>query len=138
MNKLLFLLSCWALNAYTTDFDTNNSLINFYGKSKTKINIVIKDNVDIQEKVTSAGSLALKDNVATENAFIIQKLLDANYNIAGKANLSEWANFRSEESVSGWSSLGGQTTHYLFNNFIDIKTYEYNQHKYIVWKYFYL
>ena len=99
------------------DFDTNNSLIEFYGLSDEKINIVIKDNIDIEGKVTSAGSIALKDNIASENAFIIQKLIDANYNIAGKANLSEWANFRSEESVSGWSSLGGQTTHYLFNNF---------------------
>ena len=99
------------------DFDNNNSLIEFYGLSDEKINIVIKDNIDIQGEVTSAGSIALQDNIASENAFIIQKLLDANYNIAGKANLSEWANFRSEESVSGWSSLGGQTTHFLFNNF---------------------
>ena len=99
------------------EFDKNNSLIEFYGLSDDKINIVIKDNIDIGGEVTSAGSIALKDNIANENAFIIQKLIDANYNIAGKANLSEWANFRSEESVSGWSSLGGQTTHYLFNNF---------------------
>ena len=99
------------------DFDSNNSLIEFYGLSDEKIDIVIKDNIDIKGEVTSAGSIALKDNIASENAFIIQKLIDANYNIAGKANLSEWANFRSEESVSGWSSLGGQTTHYLFNNF---------------------
>ena len=99
------------------DFDINNSLIEFYGLSDEKINIVIKDNIDIQGEVTSAGSIALQDNIASENAFIIQKLLDANYNIAGKANLSEWANFRSEESVSGWSSLGGQTTHFLYNNF---------------------
>ena len=59
MNKYLCALSCLALNAYTNDLDTNNSLIDFYGKSETKINIVIKDNIDIQEKVTSAGSLAL-------------------------------------------------------------------------------
>ena len=50
MNKFLFILSCLALNAYTTDLDTNNSLIDFYGKSETKINIVIKDNIDIQRK----------------------------------------------------------------------------------------
>ena len=59
MNKFLLILSCLALNVYSNDFDTNNSLIDFYGKSETKINIVIKDNIDIQEKVTSAGSLAL-------------------------------------------------------------------------------
>tara|TARA_B100000963_G_C22590571_1_gene655283 strand:- start:76 stop:1683 length:1608 start_codon:yes stop_codon:yes gene_type:complete len=113
MNKFLFLLSCLTLNAYTTSFDTKNSLIDFYGKSQTKINIVIKDNIDIKEKVTTAGSLALKDNVATKNAFIIQKLIDSDFHISGKANLSEWANFRSENSVSGWSSIGGQTTHVL-------------------------
>lgn len=117
MNKFLFLLSCWALNAYTTDFDTNNSLIDFYGKSETNINIVIKDNIDIQGKVTSAGSLALIDNVANKNAFIIQRLIDSNFYISGKANLSEWANFRSENSVSGWSSVGGQTTHVLDSKF---------------------
>ena len=113
MNKFLFILCCLALNAYTADYDVNNSLIDFYGKSKNKINIVIKDNIDIQEKVTSAGSLALKDNVANKNAFIIQRLIDSDFHISGKANLSEWANFRSENSVSGWSSIGGQTTHFL-------------------------
>ena len=95
------------------DFDTNNSLIEFYGKSDSRTNIVIKDNIDIEGKITSAGSVALNDNKASSNAFLIQKLIDANFNIAGKANLSEWANFRSENSVSGWSSKGGQTTHVL-------------------------
>ena len=76
MNKFLLILSCLVLNVYTADYDVNNSLIDFYGKSKTKINIVIKDNIDIQEKVTSAGSLALGDNVANKNAFIIQRLID--------------------------------------------------------------
>ena len=93
--------------------DSNNSLIEFYGNSKSKINIVIKDNIDIEGKITSAGSLALEDNIASKNAFIVQKLIDANFNIAGKTNLSEWANFRSEDSVSGWSSYGGQTKHFL-------------------------
>ncbi len=113
MNKFFFILSFLALNAFSTDLDTKNSLIEFYGKSKTKINIVIKDNIDIQGKVTSAGSLALEKNIASKNAFIIQKLIDADFHIAGKANLSEWANFRSEDSVSGWSSYGGQTKHFL-------------------------
>ena len=113
MNKFLLILSCLVLNVYTADYDVNNSLSDFYGKSETKINIVIKDNIDIQGKVTSAGSLALKDNVANKNAFIIQRLIDSDFYISGKANLSEWANFRSENSVSGWSSIGGQTTHVL-------------------------
>ena len=95
--------------------DEKNSLIDLYeSPSKTNLtNIVVKDNIDIANKVTSAGSLALKDNIAETNAFIIDKLKSANYYILGKANLSEWANFRSEDSVSGWSSYGGQTKHYL-------------------------
>ena len=97
------------------EFDKNNSLIEFYGLADGKVNIVLKDNIDIEGEVTSAGSLSLEDNIATTNAFIVQKLIDANFNIAGKANLSEWANFRSENSVSGWSSKGGQTTH-IFNS----------------------
>ena len=97
--------------------DSNNSLIEFYGNSKSKINIVIKDNIDIEGEITSAGSLALEDNIASKNAFIVQKLIEANFNIAGKTNLSEWANFRSEDSVSGWSSYGGQTKHFLNNEY---------------------
>ena len=95
--------------------DEKNSLIEIYDNPNdiNLINIVIKDNIDIGGKVTSAGSLALKDNIAKSDAFIIDKLKRANYYILGKANLSEWANFRSENSVSGWSSLGGQTKHYL-------------------------
>ena len=95
--------------------DEKNSLIELYeNPSETNLtNIVVKDNIDIAKKVTSAGSLALKDNIAETNAFIIDKLKSANYYILGKANLSEWANFRSEDSVSGWSSYGGQTKHYL-------------------------
>ena len=56
------------------DFDTNNSLIEFYGKSDSRTNIVIKDNIDIEGKITSAGSVALNDNKANSNAFLIQKL----------------------------------------------------------------
>ena len=106
---LLFLITLNASN------DEKNSLIEIYDNPNdiNLINIVIKDNIDIGGKVTSAGSLALKDNIAKSDAFIIDKLKRANYYILGKANLSEWANFRSEDSVSGWSSLGGQTKHYL-------------------------
>ena len=95
--------------------DEKNSLIEIYENPNetNSINIVVKDNIDIANKITSAGSLALKDNVAQSNALIIDKLKSSNYFILGKANLSEWANFRSEDSVSGWSSLGGQTKHFL-------------------------
>ena len=95
--------------------DEKNSLIEIYENPNetNSINIVIKDNIDIANKVTSAGSLALKDNIAQSNAFIINKLESSNYHIFGKTNLSEWANFRSNSSVSGWSSLGGQTKHFI-------------------------
>ena len=99
--------------------DLNNALIETYNTSTNKdlINIVIKDNIDIKGKVTSAGSLALSKNIAKNNAFIIKKLINANYHVYGKANLSEWANFRSINSVSGWSSINGQTSHPVNNKY---------------------
>ena len=53
--------------------------------------------------------MALKQNFPKEDAFLVQKLLKGGYFIQGKTNLSEWANFRSTSSTSGWSTLGGQT-----------------------------
>jgi amidase len=74
------------------------------------IPVLIKDNIDTGDKMmTTAGSLALEGHHASEDAFIIKKLRDAGAVILGKTNLSEWANFRSTRSSSGWSSRGGQT-----------------------------
>jgi amidase len=74
------------------------------------IPIVIKDNIDTADKMqTTAGSLAMVGNIASSDAFIVEKLRAAGAIIIGKANLSEWANFRSSQSSSGWSSRGGQT-----------------------------
>jgi amidase len=73
------------------------------------IPVLIKDNVDIAGMVNSAGSLALADNRPPNDAFMVQRLRDAGAVILGKTNLSEWANFRSTRSSSGWSSRGGQT-----------------------------
>jgi len=74
------------------------------------IPVVIKDNIDTADKMkTTAGSLALQDNVAQQDAFIVEKLRAAGMVLLAKANLSEWANFRSTQSSSGWSSRGGQT-----------------------------
>ena len=73
------------------------------------IGIGIKDNIDVKGMATSAGSLALADYYPNKDAFLITKLKASGYHIFGKTNLSEWANFRSFNSVSGWSSLGGQT-----------------------------
>ncbi len=74
------------------------------------IPILIKDNIDTADKMmTTAGSLALIGNIASNDAFIVKKLRDAGAVLLGKTNLSEWANFRSTSSCSGWSSRGGQT-----------------------------
>ena len=73
------------------------------------IPILIKDNVDIAGMVNSAGSLALADHKPKADAFMVTRLRNAGAVILGKTNLSEWANFRSTRSSSGWSSRGGQT-----------------------------
>ena len=73
------------------------------------IPILIKDNVDVAGLVNSAGSLALAENRPAADAFMVARLRDAGAVILGKTNLSEWANFRSTRSSSGWSSRGGQT-----------------------------
>src|SRR5689334_16946155 len=73
------------------------------------IPVLIKDNVDIAGMVNSAGSLALAENKPAADAFMVKRLRDAGAVIIGKTNLSEWANFRSTRSTSGWSSRGGQT-----------------------------
>lgn len=73
------------------------------------IPIMIKDNIDTFDKMqTTAGSLALEENKANIDAFIVQRLRDAGAVLLGKTNLSEWANFRSTNSSSGWSGRGGQ------------------------------
>ena len=78
-------------------------------EEKNSINIAIKDNIDLAGFPTTAGSIAMLSNIPQKDAFIVNKLKQNGYHISGKTNLSEWANFRSEKSISGWSSLGGQT-----------------------------
>jgi len=74
------------------------------------IPVILKANIDTADQMyTSAGSLALAEHVPAEDAFVVQRLRDAGAVILGKGNLSEWANFRSTKSSSGWSSVGGQT-----------------------------
>ncbi|MCW5958806.1 MAG: amidase [Pyrinomonadaceae bacterium] len=75
------------------------------------IPVLLKDNIDTADKMkTTAGSLALLDApVPKQDAFIVSQLRKAGAVILGKTNLSEWANFRSDNSSSGWSGRGGQT-----------------------------
>jgi amidase len=72
--------------------------------------VLIKDNIDTADRMsTTAGSLALEGSIALRDAFLVERLRSSGAVILGKTNLSEWANFRSTHSVSGWSSRGGQT-----------------------------
>ena len=71
--------------------------------------VLIKDNIDAVGMANSAGSLALATHKPKQDAFIVTRLRAAGAVILGKTNLSEWANFRSTRSTSGWSSRGGQT-----------------------------
>jgi len=74
------------------------------------IPVLIKDNIGTADRMrTSAGSLALAESIAPRDAFLAARLREAGAVILGKTNLSEWANFRSTRSTSGWSGRGGQT-----------------------------
>jgi amidase len=74
------------------------------------IPVLIKDNIDTADQMrTTAGSLALAGTRPRKDAGVVQRLRDAGAVIIGKTNLSEWANFRSSQSTSGWSARGGLT-----------------------------
>lgn len=74
------------------------------------IPVMIKDNINTADKMmTTAGAAALHGNYASEDAFLVKQLRTSGAVLIGKTNLSEWANFRSTRSSSGWSSRGGQT-----------------------------
>lgn len=72
--------------------------------------LLIKDNIETADPVaTTAGSLALRNNITGRDAPLVARLRAAGAVILGKTNLSEWANFRSDDSTSGWSAVGGLT-----------------------------
>jgi amidase len=72
--------------------------------------VLIKDNIEAAGALpTTAGSLALANNVTNRDAPLVTRLRSAGAIISGKSNLSEWANIRSNSSISGWSAVGGQT-----------------------------
>jgi len=74
------------------------------------IPVLIKDNIDTKDRMTTAaGSFALAHSIAPRDSFVAARLRAAGAVILGKTNLSEWANYRSTHSSSGWSGMGGQT-----------------------------
>jgi amidase len=81
------------------------------------IPVLVKDNIGSADKMrTTAGSLALASSTPSKDAFIIERLRAAGAVLLGKTNLSEWANYRSTHSVSGWSGRGGLTRNpYVLN-----------------------
>ncbi len=91
----------WAPGASTTGWSPEDGL--------SGMPILIKDNIETRDMPTTAGSLALIDNAPGRDAPLVARLREAGAMIAGKANLSEWANIRSTGSTSGWSAVGGLT-----------------------------
>ena len=94
--------------ALAVELDTENQK----GKSRGPLHgfpVLLKDNIETLDMPTTAGSLALKDNRTGRDAEVTQRLRAAGLLVMGKTNLSEWANFRDEESSSGWSGVGGLT-----------------------------
>lgn len=80
------------------------------GKPLYGVPVILKDNIDTHDNMaTTAGSKALKDSHPLQDSYVAKQLRGAGAVIIGKANLSEWANFRGQLSSSGWSGLGGQT-----------------------------
>lgn len=83
------------------------------GKSRGPLHgipVILKDNIDTKDKMPcTAGSRALENSFPLQDSEVAKLLREAGAVIIGKANLSEWANFRGEPSSSGWSGLGGQT-----------------------------
>src|ERR1035437_8125735 len=83
------------------------------GKSRGPLHgipIILKDNIDTHDRMpTTAGATVLKNSFPEKDSFVAKKLREAGAIIIAKSNLSEWANFRSSNSSSGWSGVGGQT-----------------------------
>lgn len=85
-------------------FEQGNATGMLYG-----VPVLIKDNIDVKGLPTTAGALALAGNIATQDAAVVAKLRKEGAIILGKTNLSEWANFKTMKSSSGYSVIGGQT-----------------------------
>lgn len=94
----------WSPAAGSTTWDAGAA-----DRSIVGMPILVKDNIETADMPTTAGSLALVNNAPGRDAPLVARLREAGAVIAGKANLSEWANFRGADSISGWSAVGGQT-----------------------------
>jgi len=118
----LFFVPSQSFQQTITERDEYNAFISFVDKktvakeiknikamSLVPISLGVKDNIDIEGIPNTAGSIALQNNKPKKSAYLAKHLKSGGYYVVGKTNLSEWANFRSTHSVSGWSSLGGQT-----------------------------
>ncbi len=95
--------------AETADAEARGAMTSAITGILSGLDILIKDNIETREWATTAGSLALVDNATGRDAPLIANIRANGGVIAGKTNLSEWANFRSTSSSSGWSAVGGQT-----------------------------
>jgi amidase len=106
LNSILYVNPNAMKQAKTLDQELGN------GKKRGALHgipIVLKDNIDTYDMPTTAGARPMNCSTPPNDAFITKKLREAGAIILGKSNLSEWANFHSSFSSSGWSGLGGQT-----------------------------
>ena len=90
------------INLYSSD-DLYKSYIYARRSEWRGVPILLKDNIDSIGLPNTAGSLAMKDNFPRRDAHLVKNLKSSGFMILGKANLSEWANFRGQKSISGWS-----------------------------------
>ena len=106
------LQSVLALNPSALDDAADSDERRILGKGWGRLDgvpILLKDNIETLDPLaTTAGALALKDNITGRDSPLVAGLRAQGAIILGKTNLSQWANFRSNESMSGWSALGGQ------------------------------
>ncbi len=93
----------------TNDVDGHPVVRHAVGGPLHGLPVLLKDNIETHDMPTTAGSLALANNATGRDAELTRRLRHAGLLIAGKTNLSEWANFRDNKSTSGWSGVGGLT-----------------------------
>ena len=100
-----------SLNASAMKMSKKSDMRRAEGKTKSPLDgvpFLLKDNIESKDLMaTTAGSTALIDNVTGRDSPLVARLRESGAIILGKANLSQWANFRSSHSVSGWSAVGG-------------------------------